>query len=163
MTPEIADGLANPLCTFWLGGRCLGIDVALVGEVVTLAGTTAIPMANPAVRGIFNLRGAPIVVLDLARVLELDTDTEPAKQVVGLLLRTGELVAAGQIDRVDSVVPAGRGELVMRESGEHPAVFGFLDDRDHAGHVITVIDPDVLVQRLRALRYLDDVTERTDP
>jgi chemotaxis signal transduction protein len=150
-------GLTNPLCAFWLGGRCLGLDVSLVGEVVALAGTTPVPRANPAVRGIFNLRGAPVVVLDLARVLDLG-DGGSAAHGVGLLLRTNEIVAAGEIERVEAVIPAGRGEFVDRDAaGDHPAVRGFLDDRAHGGHVVTVVDAEALVQRLKALRYLDDV------
>ncbi len=149
--------LANPLCTFWLGGRRLGLDVSLVGEVVTLTGATSVPKSSRAVRGIFNLRGAPVVVLDLAHVLELEGDGELGKQTLGLLLRTGSIIAAGQIDRIDSVIPVGRGEFVEREAaGDHPAVLGFLDDRAQGGEVVTVIDPDVLVERLKSLRYLDD-------
>jgi chemotaxis signal transduction protein len=156
----IADGEAgvtNPLCTFWLGGRCLGLDVSLVGEVVTLTGTTPVPMAHGAVRGIFNLRGAPVVVLDLAEVLQLGTERAPARQQkVGLLIRAGEIVAAGEIDRMDSVIPVGRGEFVERDAaGDHAAVLGFLDDRENGGRVVTVIDPGVLVRRLAALRYID--------
>jgi chemotaxis signal transduction protein len=157
---ELAGGLDSPLCTFWLGDRCLGLDVSLVGEVVTLAGTTPVPAAQTAVRGIFNLRGAPVVVLDLAAVLDLQHEHRPGSQPVGLLLRSGDIIAAGQIDRMDSVVPPGRGDFVDREPGtEHQAVLGFLDDRDSGGRVITVIDPAVLVQRLKALRYLDDTAD----
>jgi chemotaxis signal transduction protein len=150
-------GMASPLCTFWLGGKYLGLEVALVGEVVTLAYTTPVPMAQRAVRGIFNLRGAPVVVLDLVDVLELGRDAETReRRDVGLLIRSGDVIAAGQIDRMDAVIPAGRGEFVEREAaGDHAAVLGFLDDRDHSGRVVTVIDPAVLVQRLHALRYLD--------
>ena len=50
----MANHLAHPLCTFWLGGRCLGLDVALVGEIVTLSGSTPVPRANDAVRGILD-------------------------------------------------------------------------------------------------------------
>jgi chemotaxis signal transduction protein len=154
------DAHDHPLCTFWLGGHCLGLDVTLVGEVVTLTGTTPVPMSQPAVRGIFNLRGAPVVVLDLHQVLELEDDRDPTRATLGLLIRSGDIVAAGQIDRMDSVVPAGRGEFMPREAaGDHPAVLGFLDDREQGGHVITVIDPDVLVQRLKALRYLHDAAD----
>jgi chemotaxis signal transduction protein len=152
-------GLAHPLCTFWLGGRCLGLDVSLVGEVVALTGTTPVPKARDAVRGIFNLRGAPVVVLDLAEVLQL-SEKDATHQRIGLLIRTGEIVAAGQIDRMDSVIPAGRGEFVERDpDGEHAAVLGFLDDREHGGRVVTVIDPDVLVRRLTSMRYLGEQAE----
>jgi chemotaxis signal transduction protein len=157
---ELHGGLENPLCTFWLAGRCLGLDVALVSEVVALHGTTPVPMAHGAVRGIFNLRGAPVVVLDLAEVLQLGETEQPQRRDLGLLIRSGEIVAAGQIERMDSVIPAGRGELVLRDpAGDHPAVLGFLDDRENGGRVVTVIDPEVLARRLVAMRYLDHATD----
>ena len=59
------------LCAFWLAGRCLGLDVRWVGEVVALEAMTRVPSARPAVRGLFNLRGEPIVVIDLSELLDL--------------------------------------------------------------------------------------------
>jgi len=147
---------AGGLCAFWLAGRCLGLDVALVGEVVAIQGATPVPLAHDAVRGIFNLRGAPVVVLELARILDLgDGDDHGGK--VGLVLRARDIVAAAQIDRLEAVIPAGRGVFVPRDAaGDHPAVLGFLDDRDATGRVVTVLDPVVLIERLEALRYASD-------
>ena len=146
------------LCAFWLGGRCLGLDVSLVGEVVTIQGATPVPLAREAIRGVFNLRGAPVVVLELADVLELDRNQ--AGSTLGLVLRIGEIVAAAQIDRMEAVIPAGRGVFMARNpTGEHPAVLGFLDDREVSGRVITVLDPAVLIERLENLRYIGDSGE----
>lgn len=147
------------VCAFWLAGRCFGLDVASVGEVVALDATTRVPSARPAIRGIFNLRGAPIVVLDLGEVLELGdraAQAVPLSAKVGLLLRRGALVAVAQIERVESVIPPGRGEFAPRGDGEHAAVLGLLDDRGSGGRVVTVLDPDLLFERLAALRYLTD-------
>lgn len=143
------------VCAFWLAGRCFGLDVAAVGEVVALDATTRVPNARPAIRGICNLRGAPIVVLDLGEVLDLG-DRTPQVSKVGLLLRRDELIAVAQIERVESVIPPGRGEFAPRGDGEHAAVLGLLDDRGAGGRVVTVLDPDLLFERLAALRYLTD-------
>jgi len=154
-------GPAGPsgLCAFWLAGRCLGLDVALVGEVVAIQRTTPVPMAHDAVRGVFNLRGAPVVVLELARILDFgEADEQVAK--VGLVLKAGDIVAAAQIDRLEAVIPAGRGVFVPRDpAGDHPAVLGFLDDRGATGRVVTVLDPVVLIERLEALRYVRDTPD----
>jgi len=144
------------LCAFWLAGRCLGLDVTLVGEVVTIQTATPVPMAHQAVRGVFNLRGAPVVVLELAEILDL-TERDETNGKVGLVLRVGEIVAAAQIDRMEAVIPAGRGTFKPRDpNGDHPAVLGFLDDRDATGKVVTVLDPLVLIERLQSLRYSSD-------
>src|SRR6185295_1390429 len=55
------------LCAFWLGEHCYGLQTALVGEVVTVEALTPVPLAPPPVRGLFNLRGAPVALVDLAR------------------------------------------------------------------------------------------------
>jgi chemotaxis signal transduction protein len=146
------------VCAFWLAGRCFGLDVASVGEVVALDATTRVPNAHPAIRGIFNLRGAPIVVLDLGEVLELGERSAHAGHAgkLGLILRRGAMIAAAQIERVESVIPPGRGEFAPRDDGEHAAVLGLLDDRGAGGRVVTVLDPDLLFERLDTLRYLTD-------
>lgn len=146
------------LCAFWLGGRCYGLDVRLVGEVVALEAMTRVPSARPAIRGIFNLRGEPVVVLDLAEVLDLG-DRDQASGKLGLVLRMAELTAAVQVERVESIVPPGRGEFAPRGDGEHGAVLGLLDDRAAGGRIVTVLDSALLLERLQALRYLTDADD----
>ena len=149
---------ARGTCAFWLAGRCFGLDIRWVGEVVALDTITRVPDARPAIRGLFSLRGEPLVVLDLARILELDERDQPAGKV-GMVLRIGELAAAIQVERVESVIPPGRGELVPRSEGEHRAVLGLLDDRAASGRIITVLDSDLLLERLHALRYVTDADD----
>jgi chemotaxis signal transduction protein len=150
-TPVAAGGL----CAFWLAGRCFGLDIRWVGEVVALDTITPVPNTRPAIRGLFNLRGEPVVMLDLARILDLDDRDLPAGKV-GLVLRIGALAAAIQVERVESIIPPGRGELAPRSGGEHRAVIGLLDDRGAGGEVVTVLDSELLLERLQALRYVTD-------
>jgi purine-binding chemotaxis protein CheW len=149
---------ASGVCAFWLGGRCFGLDIRWVGEVVALDAVTRVPDARRAIRGLFNLRGEPLVVLDLARILELDDRDLPAGKV-GLVLRIGELAAAILVDRVEAVIPPGRGELAPRADGEHRAVIGLLDDRRAGGGIVTVLDSQLLLERLHALRYATDADD----
>jgi purine-binding chemotaxis protein CheW len=149
------------LCAFWLAGRCFGLDIRWVGEVVALDAITRVPDARPAVRGLFNLRGEPVVVLDLAAILDLG-DGQPIgvpAGKVGLVLRIAGLVAVIQVERVDSIVPPGRGEFAPRSDGEHRAVIGLLDDRSASGRIVTILDSDLLLERLQALRYLTDADD----
>jgi len=146
------------LCAFWLGGRCFGLDVRWVGEVVALEAMTRVPNARPGIRGLFNLRGEPVVVIDLSKLLELgDRDLPGGK--IGLVLRIGGLAAVVEVERVESIIPPGRGELAPRGDGEHRAVSGLLDDRASGGRIVTVLDSQLLLERLQALRYLADADE----
>jgi purine-binding chemotaxis protein CheW len=146
------------LCAFWLGGRCFGLDIRCVGEVVALEAITRVPNARPAIRGLFNLRGEPVVVIDLSDVLELG-DRDPLNGKLGLVLRIGPLAAVIQVERVESIIPPGRGELSPRSDGEHRAVIGLLDDRAAGGRIVTVLDSELLRERLEALRYLTDADD----
>ncbi|HZJ63717.1 MAG TPA: chemotaxis protein CheW [Kofleriaceae bacterium] len=161
-------GKDDGLCAFWLGGRCFGLNVRWVGEVVALEAITRVPNARPAIRGLFNLRGEPVVVLDLSRLLELgdrDAAVAPGGQPgqpsgkVGLVLRIGELAGVIEVERVESIIPPGRGELAPRGDGEHRAVVGLLDDRASGGRIVTVLDSALLLERLQALRYLADADD----
>lgn len=156
--PAQAPAAAGGLCAFWLAGRCFGLDVRWVGEVVALETIARVPNARPAIRGLFNLRGEPMVVLDLAKILDLDDRDQPISQI-GLVLRIDDLAAAIQVERVESIIPPGRGELAPRSDGEHSAVIGLLDDRGAGGRIVTVLDSELLRDRLQALRY---VTEADD-
>lgn len=158
-SPARADGL----CAFWLGGRCFGLNVRSVGEVVALDAITRVPNARPAIRGLFNLRGEPMVVLDLTRLLDLGDPAGPGGNQsagkVGLVLRIAALAAVVEVERVESIIPPGRGELAPRGEGEHRAVIGLLDDRASGGRIVTVLDSELLLERLQALRYLADADD----
>jgi len=146
------------LCAFWIAGRCFGLDIRWVGEVVALDAVTRVPNARPAIRGLFNLRGQPVVVIDLSETLDLG-DRDLAGGKVGLVLRIGELTAAVPVERVESIIPPGRGEFAPRSDGEHRAVTGLLDDRASGGRIVTVLDSELLLERLQALRYLTDADD----
>ena len=51
---------------FALSGRVYGCDIAAVREIVPIRHATRLPGAPPYVRGLINLRGAIVTVIDLA-------------------------------------------------------------------------------------------------
>ena len=51
---------------FAVAGTVYGCDIAAVREIVPLRRPTRLPGAPPYVRGLFNLRGAIVTVIDLA-------------------------------------------------------------------------------------------------
>lgn len=57
--------LAGKYLTFVLQGETYGIDVLQVREIIRLTGITAVPQMPDYVRGVINLRGKIIPVLDL--------------------------------------------------------------------------------------------------
>ena len=56
---------ARQLCTFFLHGLYLGVDVTRVQEVIRYQAMTRVPLAAPEVRGLINLRGQIVTALEL--------------------------------------------------------------------------------------------------
>jgi chemotaxis signal transduction protein len=147
------------LCAFWLGKQCYAIAADIVGEVVAVETLTAVPLAPPAIRGIFNLRGTPMAVVDLPRALDLpipDASLPRAGQgLPALVLRAGDLLVAALIDRMEMVVPPGRGRFRPRSEGndENALVQGFLEITQPTPLVLTVLGSDEIMARLAELRF----------
>lgn len=59
------------LATFFLAGEEYGVDVRLVQEIIRVTEITPVPRAPVFIRGVINLRGRIIPVVDLRRKLEL--------------------------------------------------------------------------------------------
>src|SRR5215471_4894011 len=148
------------VCVFWLGNHCYGIVASLVGEVFMVESCAPVPIAPPSVIGVFNLRGTPVALVDLSSVLELPgaqpvTEERAGANTMALVLRTGTLLVAAQIRKMEVVVPAGRALYSPpdQSAGEHPVVAGFLELPSRPDLTITLLDPEVLVSRLDQLRY----------
>lgn len=52
--------------TFMLGGEVFAIGILGIKEIIEYAGLTVVPMMPNSIRGVINLRGAVVPVLDLA-------------------------------------------------------------------------------------------------
>ncbi|MFU1552620.1 chemotaxis protein CheW [Aeromonas sp. A04] len=52
--------------TFMLGGELYGVDIGCIREIIEFEGMTPVPMMPRFVRGIINLRGAVVPVIDLS-------------------------------------------------------------------------------------------------
>src|SRR5215468_5406751 len=81
--------LDRTICAFWLGRRCFGLDVALVGEVVLVEDYAPVPVSHASVLGLFNLRGAPVALVALTDVVgPEDVVVEERKGITALIART---------------------------------------------------------------------------
>ena len=109
-TPETkssSSSLAGKYLTFSLANEAFGIPVLKVREIITMLHITMVPQMPPYVRGVINLRGKVIPVIDLRTKLRLPeaqiTDSS-CIIVVQLAMAGGELKHAGLIvDAVEEV------------------------------------------------------------
>jgi len=64
----ISDGIATgqPYLAFRLAGEVYAIDILRIREIIEYTPPTTVPMMPPSLRGVINLRGAVVPVIDLA-------------------------------------------------------------------------------------------------
>ncbi len=69
MTTRIGNGQAGPdktqYLTFVLGTEVFAIGILAIKEIIEYSGLTEVPMMPAAIRGVINLRGAVVPVMDL--------------------------------------------------------------------------------------------------
>lgn len=95
-------GEAGTWCSFRLGGRLFGIDVARVQEVLRAMPVTPVPLAPPGVRGLVNLRGQIVTAVDLRVPLGLASDTPEADHHV--VVRHGHETVTLLVEAIEDVL-----------------------------------------------------------
>lgn len=99
MTAPVAED-SQQFLTFMLGGEVFAIGILAIKEIIEYSGLTTVPLMPECVRGVINLRGAVVPVMDLAArfgrpatqigkrtaivIVEIDADGE--QQVVGVMV-----------------------------------------------------------------------------
>ena len=152
----------HSVCVFWLGTQCYGLQSSMVGEVFLVESRVPVPVAPAPVVGLFNLRGTPVALVDLAQVLDLPDAAAMAPPVadrtlLALVLRTDTVTVGVHIRKMEAVLPAGRALYHAPDAAgcEHPAVAGFLELPDRPELTITLLERQEVLTRLARLRYRD--------
>jgi purine-binding chemotaxis protein CheW len=91
------------LATFMLSGEEYGVDVRLVQEIIRVTEITPVPRAPAAIKGVINLRGRVIPVIDLKRKLGLG-DVEPDKRARIVVVRLSDRLIGLLVDAASQVL-----------------------------------------------------------
>ncbi len=89
-------------CTFHIGPFYFGIPVEAVQEVLRGQTLTPVPLAPPAVKGLLNLRGDIVTVLDLSETLGVHPRRAGSPPLHVLIRDRGEVVSLC-VDRIGEV------------------------------------------------------------
>ncbi|MDR1025494.1 MAG: chemotaxis protein CheW, partial [Treponema sp.] len=92
------------MITFSLGGKDYGVDIMNVKEIAKADKFTYVPNAASFVRGVYNLRGDIIPIIDLRSFFHLPLDRKADGQENMLILRIDDRVYGTIVDRIDKVV-----------------------------------------------------------
>jgi purine-binding chemotaxis protein CheW len=107
--------------TFQLGEEFFGIEILEVHEIIGLMPVTKVPRTPECVRGVLNLRGRIIPIVDLRLKFGMDSvaDTERTCIIVVQVLQEGHSITMGiLVDAVSEVVN------VLESQIEPPPAFG---------------------------------------
>jgi purine-binding chemotaxis protein CheW len=91
------------LCTFFLDDLYFGVEVQKVQEVIRYQEMTRVPLAQPVVRGLINLRGQIVTAIDMRRRLglpALSADRLP----MNVVIRTDDGPVSLLVDEIGDVL-----------------------------------------------------------
>ncbi len=94
---------ANQYLTFTLGGEEYGLEILKVQEIKGHSGVTRMPNTPPHVKGVTNLRGAVVPIVDLRTKFALP-EREYDKFTVFIIATVGTKIVGLVVDAVEDVV-----------------------------------------------------------
>jgi len=113
--------MTRQLITFELGDQSLGIDIMAIREIRAWSPATPLPNVPAHIRGVVNLRGVVLPVLDLSHRLGWG-QTDPSSRHVIIVVRIGEQLQGLIVDAVNDIVSIPEdGMQPLPDIGETPA------------------------------------------
>lgn len=107
--------------TFMLGGEMFAIGILGIKEIIEYGNVTAVPMMPDWVRGVINLRGSVVPVMDLAARFGRPPATVSRRScivIVEVRTRESSQIVGAMVDAVNEVLEIPASEI------EPPPVFG---------------------------------------
>ncbi len=109
------------LLSFLIGDQYFCLDIMSVREIRGGTRATPLPHAPAYMRGVINLRGVVLPVMDLARRLDLDTAADTGRKVIIVVAR-GERSLGLLVDAVSDILTVP--EAALQAPPELPADAG---------------------------------------
>jgi purine-binding chemotaxis protein CheW len=101
---ELIDNADYKMVTFSLGGKDYGVDIMNVKEIAKADKFTYVPNAASFVRGVYNLRGDIIPIIDLRTFFHLPIEHKDDGWENMLILHIDDRVYGTIVDKIDKVV-----------------------------------------------------------
>ena len=102
--------MPRQLITFQLGEQILGVDIMTIREIRAWSPATPLPNVPSHVRGVVNLRGVVLPVLDLKQRLGWGL-TDPSARHVIIVVRIADQLQGLIVDAVNDIVEVPVDEL----------------------------------------------------
>lgn len=123
MTAPVADiaaarSLGGKYLTFVLAGEEYAFEILTVHEIIGMMAVTPVPHSHPVIRGVVNLRGKVIPIVDLRRRFDMPAPEHEAPETCIIVLNVKGLLVGIAVDAVSEVRMIAEGEI------EPPPSFG---------------------------------------
>ncbi len=119
----VAEGPTQEYLTFRLGGEEYGVDILKVQEIRSYDTVTRLPESPAYIKGVINLRGTIVPVVDMRLKLKLG-EAQYDKHTVMIILNVGDKVIGMVVDGVSDVIT-----LAASQVRPPPEFAGVLDTR----------------------------------
>ena len=112
--------------TFTLDAQEYGVDIMMVREIKGWTETTALPQAPPHVRGVMNLRGIIVPILDLRARFGMGM-TKPSRMHVVIIVTAAARTTGLLVDAVSDIVSVEPGAIRAVPQMGQPVEESFLE------------------------------------
>jgi purine-binding chemotaxis protein CheW len=150
------------MISFSLAGKEYGIDIMSVKEIAKAGRFTYVPNAAPFVRGVYNLRGEIIPVIDMRIFFHLPAERKQEDALESLIIvRVADHIFGIIVDAIDKVVGISTSSI----QPPHP-IFGDINVKyikgivENSGKLYIILDVDKIFSNERAG---ESVEERSSP
>ena len=144
--PQLANGdAANQFLTFALNEQDFGIDILRVQEIKNFTRVTPIPNMPECIKGVMNLRGTVVPVIDLRQRFNMPS-IEYNQFTVIIVVNVGKKIVGLVVDAVSDVLNVGEDAI------EGPPELGSIDTSFIQGlaksgeRLVSLLDIEVLLQ-----------------
>jgi purine-binding chemotaxis protein CheW len=124
--PEALSADAGKHLTFTLCGESYGIPVMKVREIINVAAITAVPQMPPYIKGVVNLRGKIVPIMDMRLKFDMSGEGRTGRNcviVAQVASRSGGVVSVGLVvDAVEEVC-----QITPEDIEEIPEFGGAID------------------------------------
>ncbi len=149
VSATLAD-IAQQFITFTLDAQEYGVDIMMVREIKGWTETTALPQAPHYVRGVINLRGIIVPILDLRARFGMGA-TEPSRMHVVIIVTTAARTTGLLVDAVSDIVSVEPGAIRAVPQMGQPIEESFLEGLVPLGdRMVTLVSLEGLIGATQA-------------
>jgi len=148
---EKIDNVDFKMVTFSLAGKDYGVDIMSVKEIAKADKFTYVPNAASFVRGVYNLRGDIIPIIDLRQFFHLPVEKKHEGLENMLILHINDQVYGTIVDKIDKVIG------ITKESIQPPhPIFGDINIKYISGVVEKEGDLYIILDAIRIFTVSDE-------